>query len=87
MSREDVRREALGRRLDAEQTQEVIDKLVRAHWLRTETIETGGRSARRWHVNPKLFEGERTPPSAPEVPNGLPASGFAPFPPFPPPSM
>jgi len=42
--------------LDAEQTQELLDALVKAGWLRETTTPTAGRSLRRWLVNPKLFE-------------------------------
>ena len=55
VSREDVRREALARHLDAEETQKVIDALERAGWLKKIRIETAGRAKYRWHVNPKLF--------------------------------
>lgn len=56
VSREEVRREALTRRLDAEQVQAIIDRLVRAGWLRevTTKAEGPGRPARRWEVNPRL---------------------------------
>jgi hypothetical protein len=55
VAREDLRREALKRRLDAGQTQAVIDGLVKAGWLKERTIATPGRHARRWDVNPRLF--------------------------------
>ena len=55
VSREDIRRRACGQRFDADQTQELIDRLVAAGWLRERTISTGGRPARRWEVNPNLF--------------------------------
>jgi hypothetical protein len=55
VSREDIRRDALGRSLDAEQTQELIDALVKWGWLREDSIRTPGRTRRRWRVNPKLF--------------------------------
>ena len=58
VSREDIRRDALTRRLDADQTQALIDSLVEAGWLREMTAPHSGpgRPARRWAVNPKLFE-------------------------------
>jgi hypothetical protein len=59
VSREDVRREALSRHLDAEETQKVIDALERAGWLKKVRIETAGRAKHRWHVNPKLFSEAR----------------------------
>jgi hypothetical protein len=57
----DIRREALGRRLDAEQTRSLLDGLVRAGWLKLITTKTEGRSIHRWHVNPLLFSGVPTP--------------------------
>jgi hypothetical protein len=54
----EIRREALGRRLDAEQTRGVLDTLTRAGWLNLETTKTDGRAIHRWLVNPNLF---RTP--------------------------
>jgi hypothetical protein len=60
VAREEMRREALSRRLDAEETQAVITSLERAGWLKETTIRTGGRAKHRWQVNPKLFpEGRR----------------------------
>jgi hypothetical protein len=57
----DIRREALGRRLDAQQTRSLLDGLVRSGWLRLVTTKTGGRAIHRWHVNPLLFPGAPTP--------------------------
>jgi hypothetical protein len=51
----DARREALGQSLDADQTQELLDGLVKAGWLRKTTTQTEGRPKYRWEVNPKLF--------------------------------
>jgi hypothetical protein len=51
----DIRREALGRRLDAEQTRSLLDRLVRAGWLKLVTTKTDGRAIHRWQVNPLLF--------------------------------
>src|SRR5262245_231602 len=56
----DIRREALGRRLDAEQTRGLLDGLVRAGWLKLVTTKTDGRSIHRWQVNPLLFSGAPT---------------------------
>jgi hypothetical protein len=53
----DIRREALGRRLDAERTRTLLDGLVRAGWLKLVTTKTGGRDIHRWQVNPLLFSG------------------------------
>jgi hypothetical protein len=55
VSREEVRREALGKTLDADQTQAVIDSLCDAGWLRLGTTMTPGRARHRWEVNPCLF--------------------------------
>jgi hypothetical protein len=56
----DIRRDALGRRLDAEQTRGLLDGLVRAGWLNLVTTKTGGRAIHRWRVNPLLFSGAPT---------------------------
>ena len=55
VSLKDIRRTVLSQRFDADQTQELIDRLVKAGWLRERTTATGGRSLRRWEVNPCLF--------------------------------
>ena len=52
VSREEVRRDALGQSLDADQTQHLLDGLVRAGWLREIATKTPGRTRRRWQVNP-----------------------------------
>ncbi len=54
-SREEVRRTALARSLDADGTEALLAALVRAGWLRLETTQTGGRPSRRWLINPKLL--------------------------------
>jgi hypothetical protein len=67
VSREDLRRDALGQSLDADQTQSLIDGLVKAGWLREITKLTGpsgGRPARRWLVNPMLFMDAQTAETA-----------------------
>jgi hypothetical protein len=56
----EIRREALGRSLDAEQTRNLLDGLVRAGWLKLVTTKTGGRAVHRWRVNPLLFSGAPT---------------------------
>ena len=58
VSREEVRREALAQRLDAGETQALLDMLVRAGWLREVPVKVSGpgRPPRRWEVNPRLFE-------------------------------
>lgn len=58
VSREDIRRDALGQRLDAEETEKLIDGLVNWGWLRelpSASGPKGGKPARRWAVNPKLL--------------------------------
>jgi hypothetical protein len=54
VSRAEIRREALGRSLDADQTQSLLDSLVKAGWLRESSISTAGRKRRRWQVNPLI---------------------------------
>jgi|SRR5215831_20343686 len=56
----EIRREALGRRLAAEQTRSLLDGLVRAVRLRLMTTKTGNRAIHRWQVNPLLFFGAPT---------------------------
>jgi Protein of unknown function (DUF3987) len=55
VSREDIRRDALGQSLDAEQVQQLLDSLVKAGWLHADPTKTAGRTRHRWRVNPKLF--------------------------------
>jgi hypothetical protein len=58
VSREDVRRDALGQRLDANETEALLDTLEKAAWLRRITTPAGrrgGRPVHRWAVNPALF--------------------------------
>jgi len=57
----DIQREALGRRLDAEQTRTLLDGLARAGWLKLVTTKTDGRAIHRWQVNPLLFSGAPEP--------------------------
>jgi hypothetical protein len=58
VSREEMRREALSRQLDAGETQALLDMLGRAGWLRETTAKMPGpgRPARRWEINPGLFK-------------------------------
>jgi hypothetical protein len=58
VSREDVRRHALGRSLDAHRTDGVLERLCAAGALRSKVLvfsAQGGRPARRWEVNPALL--------------------------------
>jgi Protein of unknown function (DUF3987) len=55
VSREEVRREALGQSLDADQTQHLLNSLVKAGWLRQIATKTRGRMRRRWQVNPLIY--------------------------------
>jgi len=56
VSREEIRREALNRKLDASQTEKILVQLVAAGWLLPLIHATGGRPARRWEVNVALFD-------------------------------
>jgi hypothetical protein len=69
----DIRREALGRRLDAEQTRSLLDGLVRAGWLKLVTTKTEGRAIHRWQVNPLLFSGAPTPERSERPESGCPS--------------
>jgi Protein of unknown function (DUF3987) len=82
VSREDIRRDALGRSLDAEQTQELIDALVKWGFLREDSTRTPGRTRRRWRVNPKLFT-ESVAESAERAESPPPNTYIRPFSPFP----
>jgi hypothetical protein len=55
VSREEIRREALGQKLDAEQTQDLLDGLERTGWAKKVAVRTLGRSRHRWKINPILF--------------------------------
>jgi hypothetical protein len=77
VSREDIRRDALGQSLDAEQTQELLDALVKWGWLKEDLVRTPGRTRRRWLVNPKLFV-LSTAGSAESAESPPPASNTAP---------
>jgi hypothetical protein len=60
VSREEVRREALGNTVNADTAEDVIERLERHGLLRMLTPQTGrsgGRPRRRWEVNPELWEG------------------------------
>jgi Protein of unknown function (DUF3987)/Bifunctional DNA primase/polymerase, N-terminal len=68
VSLQDIRQDALCRRLDAELTRSLLDGLVRAGWLKLVTQKTAGRAAHRWQVNPQLFPGASPLPESPESP-------------------
>jgi predicted ArsR family transcriptional regulator len=57
ISREDVRRDALGQALNAHQSLQVIQALERAGFLRKAEADYAGngRPALRWDVNPALI--------------------------------
>jgi Protein of unknown function (DUF3987) len=58
ISIEDIRRDALGQKLDAEQTTDLLGEMTRSGWAREKEAKTGpagGRPVRRWEVNPRLF--------------------------------
>jgi Protein of unknown function (DUF3987) len=74
VSLQDIRQDALGRRLDAEQTRSLLDGLARAGWLELVTKKTAGRAIHRWQVNPQLFSGAAPIPESPERPERGPAS-------------
>ena len=52
----EARRDALGRTLDAKQTEDLLDSLASRGWLRKKTTPTKGRPLNRWEVNPILLE-------------------------------
>jgi hypothetical protein len=54
VSLKDIRRDALGQKLDAEQTANLLAAMERSGWLRKKEVRTEGRSAWRWEVNPRL---------------------------------
>jgi hypothetical protein len=59
VSREDVRRDILAQRLDADETTALLGRMTKAGWLRQRTTvrgPKGGRPSVRWEVNPHLFQ-------------------------------
>jgi hypothetical protein len=59
VSREEIRRDALSQRLDANETTNLLKALCKSGWLREEVTAPGpqgGKPARRWLVNPKLLK-------------------------------
>jgi hypothetical protein len=71
VSRDEIRQNALGKLLDAQQTQDLLTGLERAGWIKGQTIKTPGRPKLRWQINPKLFVSEVAleNPETPESPN------------------
>jgi len=67
VSREEIRRDALGQSLDADQTQQLLDGLVKAGWLRPTFIDTSGRRKYRWHVNHRIHAPAESAESAERV--------------------
>jgi hypothetical protein len=60
VSREEIRREALGQSLDAEHTQQLLDRLAKSGWLRRTSNDTPGRRRHRWQVNPRIYRTAET---------------------------
>jgi len=74
---EDIRVSALGRTVNAEEARELIDRLVKAHWLgQVPSANTGGRPLLRWQINPLLW-------SLPETPESPSSNGTPHLPEFP----
>jgi hypothetical protein len=84
VSLQDVRRDALGQKLDAEQTATLLEALTRSGWVReleADGPSKRGRPPRRWQVNPNLFPAalnaetaEKTPTPRISAFNAIPAS-------------
>jgi hypothetical protein len=58
VSREDTRRDALIQKLDAEETERLLQDLEKAGWVKKDVEHhgpQGGRPTTRWHVNPALL--------------------------------
>src|SRR5262249_13870702 len=62
VSIKDMRRDALGGALDADQTRSLVESLTRSGWLRSGAAKPsgpkGGKPVRRWQVNPILWAAE-----------------------------
>jgi hypothetical protein len=59
ISLKDIRRDALGQRLNEERTKGLLNDLVKAQWLQEKSPrQTGGWPEYRWHVNPALWAQE-----------------------------
>ena len=80
VSREEVRREALGQAVDAAEAQRVIDALAQAGFLRAIAAAPGaqGRPALRWNVHPALLDrGAGSARIAKTAPPAMPRSADA----------
>jgi len=58
VSLKDIRRDALGQRLDAAETIHLLETLTRFGWVRekpSNDAPKAGRPVRRWEINPSLF--------------------------------
>ncbi len=55
VSIKDVRRNIFGQKLDAEETERLLDTMAKAGWFKKHTTETAGRPRHRWEVNPQIF--------------------------------
>jgi hypothetical protein len=64
VSLKDIRRDALGQKLDAEETANLLAAMERSGWVRKKEVKTEGRSAWRWEVNPKLHHDAESAESA-----------------------
>jgi hypothetical protein len=56
VGREDIRRKALSKSRNADETQAILEGLTRAGWLCKIESPTKGRPSVRWKVNPRLFD-------------------------------
>jgi hypothetical protein len=67
VGREELRRDALGQKLDAAATDALLEGLEKASWLK-KVVEyhspKGGRPVTRWHVNPALLSTAETAQTA-----------------------
>jgi hypothetical protein len=71
VSGEDVRREALGRTVNAGRTAVVLGRLQAAGIVRPGLYDTrprAGRPSERWEVNPALLADKQGPAEIPEIP-------------------
>jgi hypothetical protein len=84
VSRKEIRRDALGQRLDADQTDQLLDFLAKAGFLRKVPTNTGqrGRPSTLWEVNQLLLKpGAENAENAENTPE-VPQEGITAFPAF-----